>query len=171
MESKAFLSPKGSREVMLAALTTGGICEYLKQIKGEPSIYSGLCNKSFEPTSFFSVECDKVFVSTLSENKYYRKIIDLLADRKFADQKGIYKAVAAGKIKSKKGHPGGSFTLLLDDLESLGFISKYRPVETKPNTTGLVRYCISDEYLHFYFKFIKPKIKNINSGHYITNPL
>lgn len=171
METNAFLSPKGPREVMLAAITTGGICEYLKQIKGEPSIYSGLCNKSFEPTSFFSVECDKVFVSTLSENKYYRKIIDLLANRKFADQKGIYRAVAPGKINSKKGHPGGSFTLLLDDLESLGFISKYRPVDTKQNITGLARYCISDEYLHFYFKFIKPKIQAINSGQYISNPL
>ena len=171
METNAFLSPKGPREVMLAAITTGGICEYLKQIKGEPSIYSGLCNKSFEPTSFFSVECDKVFVSTLSENKYYRKIIDLLANRKFADQKGIYRAVVPGKINSKKGHPGGSFTLLLDDLESLGFISKYRPIDTKQNTTGLARYCISDEYLHFYFKFIKPKIQAINSGQYINNPL
>jgi hypothetical protein len=86
---------------------------------------------SIEPTSFFSAECDKVFVSTLSENKYYRKIIDFLANRKFADQKGIYRAVIPGKINSKKGHPGGSFTLLLDDLESLGFISKYRSIPNK----------------------------------------
>jgi hypothetical protein len=98
----------------------------------------------------------------------YRKIIDLLANRKFADQKGIYRTVVPGKINSQKGHPGGSFTLLLDELESLGFISKYLPIDTRQNITGLARYCISDEYLHFYLlilsfnssipKFLNPSI-------------
>ncbi len=171
METKAFLSPKSPREVMLAAITTGGICEYLKQIKNEPSIYSGLCNKSFEPTSFFSTECEKIFISTLSENKYYRKIIDYLAHRKFSDQKEIYKAVVRSKKKSSNRYPGGSFTLLLNDLESLGFISKYHPIDIKHNTSGMARYCISDEYLQFYFKFINSKIKGINKGKYIHDPL
>ena len=57
--------------------------------------------------------------------------------------------------------------MLLDDLESLGFINKYTSLFSKTENSRLTRYCICDEYLHFYFKFIKPKMKEINNGKYI----
>ncbi len=169
METNEYLKPKGPREVMLAAITTGGVCEYLKQIKDEPSVYSGLCKKSFEPMSFFSTECDKVFVSSLSSNRHYRKIVDYLAKKKFAGRNEIYKAIVPGKKNLKDVSPGGSFTMLLDDLESLGLIDKYPPLISKNENSRLIRYCISDEYLHFYFNFIKSKIKEINNGKFIKD--
>jgi hypothetical protein len=171
IEINAFLSQKGPREVLLAALTTGGVCEYLKQIKDAPSIFTGLCKKSFEPYSFFSIECDKVFVSSLSENRHYRKIVEFLSKNKYADRNEIYKAVVPGKKKNEKVAPGGSFTVLLDDLERLGFISKYFPLTCTSDNSLLVRYCIDDEYLQFYFKFIKPKVRQINAEKFIHNPL
>jgi AAA+ ATPase superfamily predicted ATPase len=171
MEINEYLAPKGPREVMLAAITTSGVCEYLKQIKDEPSIYTGLCYKSFTPTSFFSIECDKVFISSLSANRHYRKIVDYLAKNKFANRNEIYNSVIPGKKNSDDVSPGGSFTVLLDDLESLGFINKYSPLFSKIDNSRLTRYCICDEYLHFYFKFIKPKMKEINNGKFINDPL
>jgi hypothetical protein len=171
IEMGEYLHQNGPREVLLAALTTGGVCEYLKQVKDAPSIFTGLCKKSFEPYAFFSTECDKVFVSSLSENRHYRKIVEFLSKRKYADRNEIYKAVVPGKKSSDKVAPGGSFTALLDDLESLGFICKYKPLTCKSDNSLLVRYCIDDEYLHFYFKFIKSKIKQINAEKFVQNPL
>jgi hypothetical protein len=171
IEINEYLSQKGPREVLMAALTTGGVCEYLKQVKDEPSIYKGLCKKSFEPYGFFTTECDKVFVSSLSENRHYRKIVEFLSKRKYADRNEIYKSIVPGKKNRQNVSPGGSFTALLDDLETLGFISKYQPLTQTSDNSLLVRYCIDDEYLQFYFKFIKSKIKQINAGKFIHDPL
>src|SRR5260370_11342669 len=47
-EIRQFLQ-KGARETLLAAIAVGGIPEYLKQLKTSPSIYLGLCEKSYRP--------------------------------------------------------------------------------------------------------------------------
>ena len=60
---------------------------------------------------------------------------------------------------------GGNLTTLLLDLELCGFIDRYLPYQVDTNS-NLVRYCISDSYLRFYFKFIAPLSDRIQAGDY-----
>ncbi|KPA11651.1 ATPase domain protein, prokaryote domain protein [Candidatus Magnetomorum sp. HK-1] len=152
----------GNREVMLTAITIGGICGYLERLVNESSVFSGLCINSFEKDSFFSKEYDRIFVSSMAENKYYKKILDFLSMHKFATRQEIIKAVSSNKKSS------GGFTTILKDLESCGFIQKYVPIKHNQNSL-LARYFISDEYLQLYLKFIKPNLKKINNNSYKDN--
>lgn len=98
----------------------------------------------------------------MSKNKYYNHIIEILSERKFATRTELMKLL---KIKS-----GGGITDVLSDLEKSGFIEKYSPFNLADNSK-LARYAISDNYLHFYNKFIRPIHKKIENGNYDSNPV
>ncbi len=160
-ETKEFLKKKSDKEVFDAYLTIGGIPEYLDKIKEESSVFLSLCKNSFTSGSFFAREYNKIFISSLSENKYYRSIIELLSLKKFLNRQDLLKTL---KISS-----GGSLSALLIDLETSGFIEKYHPINLT-STSTLVRYAIADNYLHFYFKFIKPIQDKIDNGDFDQRP-
>lgn len=147
-----FSKKKSAMEIMDAQLTVGGIPEYLKYLQKESSVYLALCKNSFAKGSFFSEEYDKIFTSSLSENPYYKKIIEFLAQRKFASRDEILIHL---NIKS-----GGSISKVLLDLEQCNFIDLVLPYSAE-HKGRKARYCISDNYLQFYFKFIHPHIMSI----------
>ncbi len=161
VEAREFLKKRSVRETFDAYLTVGGVPEYLKWITKESSVFVSLCKHSFTSGSFFSREYERIFTSSMSNNKYYRAVIDILGTRKFATRKEL--AEMLGVIS------GGSLTNVLIDLEKSGFIAHYSPFNTEENTI-LTRYTIDDNYLQFYCKFIKPLQKNIASGAYDTHP-
>ncbi len=160
-ETKEFLKNRSPREVFNAYLSVGGVPEYLKAISRDSSILLGLCKASFTSGRFFSREFEKIFTSSLSQNKHYREIIEILSTCKFATRKQLAEQLATSS--------GGNFSAVLLDLEKSGFIENYHPFNLTENTI-LTRYCIQDSYLQFYFKFIKPLKKNIESGAYNLNP-
>ena len=51
-----------------------------------------------------------------------------------------------------------------------GFIDRYVPYQTNKKSQ-LVRYCIADSYLRFYFKFIDPILDRIAMGDYKHAPV
>lgn len=161
-ETRKFLESRSLREVMDAYLTVGGIPEYLQQLKRRSSIFTSLCEQSFLPDSFFSKEHERIFVSSLSENKHYRRIIELLAVKRFLTRNDI--------LKSLKLSSSGTLTEILLDLELCGFIEKYTPYNLG-ESSHLTRYCIADNYLQFYYKFIDPIHREIQHGNYRENPL
>jgi AAA+ ATPase superfamily predicted ATPase len=161
VESKQFLKKRSNREVFDAYLTIGGVPEYLKWISSDSSVFISLCKNSFMSGSFFSREYERIFTSSMSNNKYYRAIIDILSTRKFATRKELAELLNVSS--------GGSLTNVLIDLEKSGFITHYYPFNLE-ETTILTRYAIDDNYLQFYCKFIKPLQKNIASGAYDSNP-
>jgi AAA+ ATPase superfamily predicted ATPase len=161
VETKEFLKKRSDREVMDAYLTIGGVPEYLKWVGTQSSVLLSLCQNSFTPNGFFTHEYERIFTSSLSTNKYYKQIIDLLSQRRFATRKEIAQAL---KIES-----GGSLSSVLLDLEKSGFINNYHPFNLEESTI-LTRYSIDDNYLQYYFKFIQPLQKNVDAGAYISNP-
>lgn len=163
-EIKEYLGKTGSKETMLAALTVGGIPQYLNTLKKQGTILANLCRNSFLPSSPLLSEKDKIFVSRLSHNKNYESIIELLSRRKFATIHEITRNLR-GVQKS-----GGSLTETLADLQSCGFVERYVPLH-KSVESKLVRYCISDEYLQWYFCFIKPLRGKIENGHFRDHPM
>jgi hypothetical protein len=140
----------------------GGIPEYLKYLSHDSSIYLSLAANSFAKGVFFRSECDKIFISSLSENPNYKKIVKFLAKRKFATR---YEILNFLNLES-----GSNTTHLLEDLEMSGLISKYTPYD-KPANSKLSRYEIADPYLQFYYKFIEPKAKLIDNGDFYQNPM
>jgi len=160
-ETRQFLAPRSPREVMDAYLTVGGIPEYLKWCKTSSSVFTSICDNAFTPDSFFSRECERIFVSSLADNKHYRAIIEFLANVRFATREEILDFL---KISST-----GSLSHILKDIELCGFIEKYTPYNLNEESC-LSRYCISDHYLQFYFKFIKPIDSKIQRGFFQQNP-
>lgn len=163
VETRGFLGGEkvGAREAMLAMLTVGGIPEYLKRLKRKGSVYQNLCQNSFLTDAFFSSEKDKIFVSSLAQSKNYEKVIDLLSHRKQAGRQEIANLLGV--------EAGGYLSVLLDDLESCGFIEKYAPLHLKEEGK-LARFCIADCFLQFYYSFIEPVQKNIGKGKYDSDP-
>ncbi|MFH1654342.1 MAG: ATP-binding protein [Pseudomonadota bacterium] len=164
MEIRDYLGNKGHKETMLAQLTVGGIPEYLGRLKEKGTVLSNLCKNSFRPDAFFSLEKDKIFISSLSRNHNYQKIVEYLGRCKFATALEITKAIKGDSAG------GGSVTRLLEDLSRCGFIKRYTPIH-KDDQSKLIRYSISDEYLQFYFRFIKPKLTKIQNKSYVENTL
>lgn len=154
-------SPKSTREILDAYLTVGGIPEYLKWLKKDSSVFLSLCQHSFVANSFFSMEYEKIFTSSLSNNKNYKEIVEILSQKRFETKEGLAK-----KLKIK---PGGTLSQLLTDLEKCGLIAQYTPFNLSEKSL-LVRYTIVDNYLQYYFKFIKPIAKHIQNGDYRQNP-
>jgi AAA+ ATPase superfamily predicted ATPase len=158
---------KGLRETLLAAIALGGIPEYLKQVKSAPSIYMGLCEKAYRPQEFFRMEKDRIFVSSLSANRSYEQVLDFLARRGHATRDGLYK----GLNRTKSAYGGGSFSAVVEELVEVGFIEKYAPLTSdRVRTPKFARYALSDEYLHFYYRFIDTKRADIDAGKFIANP-
>jgi len=151
----------GRREVIQAQLTVGGVPEYLKRLRNAPSVFLGLCEESFLPESFFSREQDRIFVSSLRWDPGYRGIVDYLSRQRYATRDQVRKAVGRGS--------GGTLTALLRDLRGCGFIEKYTPLHLGPDSLA-ARYCIADEYLRFYFKFVFPLIARIENGEFADDP-
>ena len=160
-ETAQYLSTRSKREVLDAYLTIGGIPEYLKQCKTSSSVFLSLCENTFIPDSFFSKEYERIFVSSLANNKHYKNIIEFLALRRFATREEI--------LRHLKISTSGSLTDILKDMELCGFICKYSPYNLG-ESSHLVRFCVSDNYLQFYYKFIKPISSDIQKGSYRESP-
>ena len=162
VEAKAMLSTYSQQEVFDAYLSVGGIPEYLKRLNTRQSIFLSLCKESFLPGAFFAFEYERIFTSSLASNKHYKQIIAYLSRHKFATRAEIMKHV--------KLHSGGALSDELFDLEICGFIDRYTPYHLSEKS-HLVRYCITDAYMQFYFRFIESKVKEISQGDFRSNPL
>jgi len=161
VETKEFLKNRSNKEVFDAYLTVGGVPEYLKWVDKESSVFLSLCKNSFIPGGFFAREYDRIFTSSMSNNKHYKELIDILSRRKFATRKELTDICTTTS--------GGTLTSVLLDLEKSGFINSYHPFNLTGKTI-LTRHGIDDNYLQYYFKFIKPLEKHIVNGAYNQNP-
>lgn len=160
-ETKEFLPDISKHEVIQAYLSVGGIPEYLKYLKKSSSVFIGVCEHSFKRNGFLNSEYERIFISSLKNNPHYQKIIRFLSHRRYASRNEIAQHLG---IKS-----GGSMTNLIQDLEQCEFIQQYKPFYLDSGR-GIYRYCISDPYLMFYYKFIEPVKEGIFSGKYEENP-
>jgi uncharacterized protein len=161
-EAQEFLQIENPFRVMDAYLCVGGIPEYLRYLRRGASVYKSLCENSFRTGSFFAGECDRIFVSSFSKDRRIPRIIDFLSRRRFSTRDEILKHI--GKT------PGGSATDLLGDLELCGFIQRYMPYNARQEGSRPVRYAISDCYLQYYSKFIRPELASIRKGDYDKTP-
>lgn len=158
-----FGAARSKYEALDAILTSGGVPEYLNYLKKESSIFTALAKHTFLPRSYFSLEFEKIFISNLANYRYYKKILQLLAKTKYLSRQDL-----ADKLGISAG---GTFSEILEDLRVIEFIDEYSTFEKDPEKSKLVRYCIRDNYINFYYKFIASKLKYISNGDFVDNPL
>lgn len=161
VDAQKMLSARSKREIMDAYLTLGGIPEYLKRVNQSSSVFLGICNNAFKKNGLLSTEYQRIFISSMADSTHYQAVIEFLSRIHFATRLEIAKHIG---IK-----PGGTLTSLLDDLRLCGFIEEYTSYHL-PNSKLLVRYAIADNYLMFYFNFIKPIEKEIAAGKFNHEP-
>lgn len=148
-------------EKMLYLSLTGCIPWYLEQINPKLSAENNIRNLCFEPNALMLKEYKRVFYDLFGKREdIYQKITAALAE----------KILDYASLAEEINYPTGSaLSRYLDELECSGYIKKHY---TWKIVTGkksrLFRYRLSDNYLRFYFKFILPKIYEIDEGKYIN---
>lgn len=150
-----FLGKKSQREIIELYMFCGGIPAYLTQFDNNESVALNINRLAFCKDGYFTTEFERIFKDVFHEDRIYKKIILLLCK---------YKSLKIAELlKIMSMTAGSSFNRYLDNLEIAGFVRGYAP-SGRPESSKLKRYKIDDEYIHFYFKFIKPNSKKIASN-------
>lgn len=156
-ETGPFFSPvKTKDELIQIHMILGGIPQYLEELQPGFSLIQNLNEQAFHPHGYFFQEYRRLFISHFSQSPLYEKIIQHLSGGPLSTES------IAGACRVRTG---GALTEKLADLEMAGFIKKETPFDKGPKSK-LIRYRLDDEYLHFYFRFIKPNIPKILSGRF-----
>lgn len=154
-ESQALMRENATtQECLETHMVLGGIPQYLKELNPALSLMQNLNEYAFKSSGYFFREFDRLFVSHFASHPSYEKILREVATAPMPPNE------VARRCNIE---PGGGLSRRLEDLVMAGFLSKVRPVD-KPDSTRLIRYRLSDEYLHFYFAFIATRSADIASG-------
>lgn len=151
-----FQGQRTDEEVLETAMCLGGIPEYLQEMNPRYSLMQNLNEYALRPNGYFFKEFQRVFISHFGKNPVYETILHKLSAEPCTPRQ------LAAKCRT---HTGGTFTELLADLELAGLIERYTPLG-KDRSSRHIRYRIQDEYLHFYFRFIKSHERDISAGQY-----
>lgn len=163
-ESKVFIESQGMQlsqpQLLKLYMAIGGIPYYLKQLSKNHSIDQNINQLFFNSDGLFFNEFDEVFFSLFDEADAYKELVKIIAK----STSGILRNDL--EKQNKLTGKGGYLSKRLDDLEAAGFITGYIPFEHKRRGTY---YRISDEYCHFYLKWIEPvkaQLKQESNTHY-----
>ncbi|MBI4924537.1 MAG: AAA family ATPase [Bdellovibrio sp.] len=155
-EAKDFFENRSTNELFEAFLLFGGVPLYLELISQEPSVVLGIEKLAFSPAGYFVDEFNRIFESHFVKNRTYKQIVQTLMQYPY----GIFRHDLAKKLNQSNS---GTFSDLLYDLESTGFIKGWRPLDKKSNSK-ILKYMLSDKYSLFYHVFISPNIAKILEG-------
>lgn len=136
---------------------TGGVPKYLEEININQDAETNIKNLCFEPEGLLFNEFDQIFTDLFSKRSAkYKLIVQHLAKGHLTVE-----AIARQLHRSK----GGEFSESLDDLCQTGFVTRDYSWDIKnAQPSKLSHYRLSDNYLRFYLKCIKPNQKKISSG-------
>lgn len=154
-EAELLLGKTRSRhEVLKYLMVLGSIPKYLEDINTARSFELNMNQMCFTSHGSLVSEIDKIFFSQFKDHKTYLDICYFLSEGPQSLQ----------QISNHLNIPsGGGLKSYLTNLEQSCFIREQVPFDKGQNSKNK-RYRLSDEYLIFYFKFIKPHLKLIKSN-------
>ena len=132
----------------------GGIPQYWLELNPQLSLIQNLNEYAFKSSGYFFKEFNRIFISHFASSDIYESILKKLAVKSLTQKE----LLLACHVKS-----GGVFSDKIKDLELAGFIRKEISVDKEFNSK-IFQYSLSDEFLHFYFRFILPFSAQIISG-------
>lgn len=132
-------------QVLQLYMAMGGIPQYLKQIEKGESAIQAIDRICFTKDGLLHEEFKNLFTSLFDDAYYHIQVIRALAKKGTGLNRNEI-------IKACKLTSGGGTTQLLEELTQSGFITPYIPFD---KTAKESIYRLTDEYSHFYLKFIE----------------
>ncbi len=154
-EAAGFFGNKRSKEEILKyLLVLGGVPRYLEEIDLNRSFNQNINTLCFTKNGLMVGEINKVFYSQFKEAESYLKLVSVL--------KG--KLLTFKQVSEESGIPsGGNLKNALELLNNAELVDFYISMDKGWNSK-LRKYRLGDEFLVFYFKYIEPNIRLIESG-------
>lgn len=161
----AFWHPKekmvSSYEKFKLLSITGGVPLYLEQIRPDLPAEHNIRDLCFTKGGLLVREFEEIFSDIFSRNMAtHKKIINCLAD-------GPKELAQICKELGK--NRGGRYSKHLDELVKAGFVQRDFFWHLKSGKESkLSRFCLSDNYLRFYLKYIAPNHAKIERGGFLN---
>lgn len=152
-EVRQLLPRRNVNEVLLYSMVLGGVPKYFDLIQSNKSFEQNINRLMFQEGGFFTDEVEKVFYSQFREHRTYKAIVENLVKYNLSLEE-ISEAI--------KYTSGGSLKSFLDNLELAGFVQMYVSLDSQSQKSK--KYKLADEFLIFYFKFIRPNQKLIKNN-------
>ncbi len=128
-------------------MTFGGVPKYLEQIDPKQSFAANMDRLCFTKNSFFMTEFETLFKEQFKVIKTYELIAEALAKR--SDSK-------TGLAERLNMEPGGGLSGYIQALEQADFVKVLTPLSVVGGGAKTTRIVLWDEWLRFYFSYIKP---------------
>jgi AAA+ ATPase superfamily predicted ATPase len=148
-ETETFLREKKINldryQILQLYMAMGGIPQYLKEIRVGESAAQAIDRLCFTKNGLLHDEFKDLYHSLFEDAGYHIEVIRALAKKGAGLTRG--EIIEACKLTS-----GGTATQLLDELTESGFITPYIPFD---RTAKDSIYKLTDEYSHFYIKFME----------------
>lgn len=137
-------------EIFKILSVVGGVPRYLEMILPKHSAEENIKRLCFTKGGLLFREFDQIFHDLFStKSSIYVEILDALVKTPHASPDQIFSSI--GREKS------GVIMAYLSDLSQAGFITRdYTWDLRKTQTSKLSRYRISDNYVRFYLKYVRP---------------
>lgn len=150
---------RSAMEKLTALSLTGGTPWYIEQINPAYSATDNIKRLCFLPDGILVDEYRHIFHDLFGRRSaVYEKIANFLA-KQSAEYKDI--ATAIGYSSS------GALTEYLHDLQISGYINKNMGWELSTGKeTNISLYRLTDNYLRFYYRYIRPRVSKINLGEF-----
>lgn len=151
-DAQQFFKNKRSKyEICKFLITFGGIPKYLEQINPNLSYEQNLNILCFTKDAFFVNEFETIFKEQFKVIKKYEAIVEALS----------FGAKTKEELEQiTHGSSGGGFTASLRQLEIAGFIKAEASlkIETGSRKSKTKKYRLWDEWLKFYFQYVKKNL-------------
>lgn len=144
-------------EVLDLYMSVGGVPKYVEYFDLNKSVTINLNELFFSKDGKLVSEFDSLFHSHFQNQKTYKEIVRVLYDKPGLTNKEI------SEIGDLSMSSGGMLSHLLESLCLNGFVEKFQSLDAKPNT-NIFKYRVADEYLNFYFKFVRPNLNRIKKN-------
>lgn len=139
---------------------TGGVPWYIEQVNPKYSALDNIKNLCFKKNALLVKEYEHIFHDLFGKRSHlYQQMAGLLAEGDL-DYEMLSKKMAYSK--------SSALTEYIEELIVSGYVSSYNSWSLKSGKAShkLKKYRLSDNFLRFYFKYMKNKLLNINSGSY-----
>lgn len=151
---KKFFTKRNIDEALKYMLLFGGVPKYLEEINPNKSFEQNINTLCFLKNSIMKDEFERIFYSQFPEYQLYQRII-LSLSKGAKSHSEIAKICEIGT--------GGGLSNYLKTLEAAGYIEQTFPLR-KIAKNLVSKYYISDPYIAFYLKYIKPNLKIIKQN-------
>jgi len=148
----AFLPSYTAEQRVAVYAILGGVPAYLEELEDNLSLLDNLREQLFRETGFFRADPEYLIGEQVRELKNYQAVLSAIANgaRQPADI-----ALQANLPHRSSADP------YLAQLIEMDYVRRELPVTIEPKkrpTSRLSRYVIADNYLRFYFRFVRPNL-------------